>query len=568
MQSHEIREKFLKFFESKGHIIAKSSSVVPEGDSSVLFTTAGMQQFKPYYLGEKSPFGDKVVSVQKCIRTNDIEEVGDDTHLTFFEMLGNFAFNNAVSKKEAITWAYEFITKDLGLAIDYVTVFGGDDLTPKDEESAKIWQEIDPSLKIKEEGREDVFWGPTGDEGPCGPTTEIYINGVEIWNIVFNEYFKDKEGNFAKLQNFGIDTGMGLERLLVQVQGKYNVYDTDLFDYILEKIPKGDKKSRRVIADHIRSACFLISDGVVPTNKDRGYILRRLLRSAIRHAKKIGLSSITLIFDSICLKYKGVYDLENQKIRSVIEIEEKKFLKTLEKGLKIFLKKMPAMNLNTGQRIILELSGDDMFTLFTEHGFPVELIIEEAKERDIKVLNSEILRFNRLMKEHQDKSRAGAEQKFKGGLAGTSEATVRLHTAHHLLLAALQKVLGPSVKQRGSNITEERLRIDFSFDRKMTDEEKAEVEKLVNEAIEKDYKVIKREMPKSEAEKIGAEMEFGAKYDDLVSVYFVEDENGNVFSKEFCGGPHVERTGVIGKFKIQKEKASSAGIRRIKATLL
>ncbi len=425
-----------------------------------------------------------------------------------------------------------------------------------------------PESRIYFLGKEDNWWGP-GENGPCGPDTEIFydVTGtcgdlsqeeflfaqkeekvIEIWNNVFMEY-ESKDGKvIGKLTQKNVDTGMGLERITAVINGEDNVYDTDSFDYIFKQIPEGDKKSKRVIADHIRASCFLISDGVIPGNTDRAYILRRLLRGSIRHAKKSGLETVSSLVNSVCEKYKGVYELNSENIKSVIEAEENKFLNTLEKGLKEFEK---------GER--------DAFLLFTSFGFPLEMTIELAKEKGESV---DVEEFNKKMKEHQDKSRSGGEQKFKGGLAGTSEPIVKLHTAHHLLLAALQKVLGPSVKQRGSNITEERLRIDFAFDRKMTDEEKTEVEKIVNEGIQKDYKVIKREMPKQEAEQIGAEMEFGAKYEDVVSVYFIEDENGNAISKEFCGGPHVEHTGVLGKFKIQKEEASSAGVRRIKAILL
>lgn len=532
MTSNDIRQKFLKYFESKGHTIAPSSSVVPEGDSSVLFTTAGMQQFKPYYLGEKSPFGDKVVSVQKCIRTSDIEEVGDDTHLTFFEMLGNFAFNNAVSKREAITYAYEFITSEMGLTIDYVTVFGGDEITPKDEESEKIWRSIDSNLRIKEEGREDVFWGPTGDEGPCGPTTEIYVGGVEIWNVVFNEYYKDKEGNFKKLDNFGIDTGMGLERLLVQVQKKKNVYETDLFF--------GETtKEERIVADHVKASLVLISDGVIPSNTGQGYILRRLIRRAARFSKE----PLSIMIEKMKELYSGIYDLDD---RGEIAKEENKFRETLSNGLKEFEK------------------GTDPFILATTYGFPIELTEELAKEKGHSI---DLPDFRKKMSDHQKLSQTSSAGMFKGGLANHNEATVKLHTAHHLLLAALQEVLGKSVKQRGSNITDERLRIDFSFDRKMTDEEKKKVEDIVNDAIARDLQVVRKEMSKADAEQLGAQMEFGAKYGDIVSVYLIGDEKGEAFSKEFCGGPHMEHTGALGKFKIQKEEASSQGVRRIKAIL-
>lgn len=531
MTSNEIRQKFLNFFENKGYKIAPSSSLVPEGDASVLFTTAGMQQFKPFYVGTPSPFGDKVVSAQKCIRTSDIDEVGDDTHLTFFEMLGNFSFNNAVSKKEAINYGYEFITKEMGLKIDYVSVFKDDESgIAEDSESRQIWKEIDPSLEIRDHKKEDNFWGPTGEEGPCGPTTEIYINGIEIWNIVFNEYYKDKEGNFKKLDTFGIDTGMGLERLLVQSENKNNIYETDLFF--------GEKtKEERIVVDHVKAALFLTTDGVLPGNTGQGYILRRLIRRAVRFSK----GPLLKIQEDIRKIYEGIYDLNDH---GEIAKEEEKFKKTLEKGLKEFE------------------AGTDPFVLFTTYGFPIELTEELAKEKGQKIDRDD---FDKKMQEHQKLSQSASAGMFKGGLANHNEKTIKLHTAHHLLLAALQKVLGKDVKQRGSNITEERLRIDFSFDRKMTDEEKQKVEDLVNETIKKDLKVVKREMSREEAEKIGAEMEFGAKYEDTVSVYFIEDDNGEVFSKEFCGGPHVENVGLLGKFKIQKEEASSAGIRRIKA---
>ncbi|MDQ5953034.1 MAG: alanyl-tRNA synthetase [Patescibacteria group bacterium] len=573
MTSNEIREKFLTFFKEKGHSIIPSASLIPENDNSVLFTTAGMQPLVPYLLGKAHPQGTRLASAQKCLRTGDIDDIGDNRHLTFFEMLGNWSLGDYF-KDESIAWSYEFLTsKEKGLGLDasklYVTCFEGDESAPRDDESKNIWiQNGIPENRIYFLGKEDNWWGP-GENGPCGPDTEIFydVTGacgdlsqeeflnaqkeekvIEIWNNVFMEY-ESKDGKVVgKLSQKNVDTGMGLERITAVVNGKESVYQTDLFEYLFDQIPNAEEKSKRIISDHIRASCFLISDGVIPGNTDRAYILRRLLRSAIRHAKKSGLDSVTSLIDSVCEKYKGVYDLNSESIKPVIEAEEKKFLNTLDKGLKEFEK---------GER--------DAFLLFTSYGFPIEMTVELAKEKGESI---DLDVFNQKMKEHQEKSRAGGEQKFKGGLAGTSDVIVKLHTAHHLLLASLQKVLGPSVKQRGSNITEERLRIDFAFDRKMTDEEKAEVEKFVNEAIEKDYKVIKREMPKEEAEKIGAEMEFGAKYEDIVSVYFIEDENGNAISKEFCGGPHVEHTGILGKFKIQKEEASSAGVRRIKGVLM
>lgn len=552
MDSSEIRNKFLKFFEKRGHKIIPSASLVPESDPSVLFTTAGMQQFKPYYTGDKD--GDKdfgtrnVVSVQKCIRTGDIEEVGDDTHLTFFEMLGNFSFGG-YWKAEAIEYAYEFITSELGLTIDYVSVFEGDSETPADDESREIWQKLDSNLVIKNHNREDNFWGPTGEEGPCGPTTEIYINGVEIWNIVFNEFYKTKEGKYEPLATKGIDTGMGLERLLVQVQNKDNVYETDLFNNEKEK-------DSRIVADHVKAALFMVSDGVMPANTGRGYVLRRLIRRAVRFSK----TPLEREIEKVNKIYRGFYHLDDKEI---IKQEESKFKQTLEKGMKEFE------------------SGVDPFVLFTTYGFPIELTLELAKEKG-KTLNLED--FNKKMEEHQKLSQTSSTGMFKGGLANHEPKTVRLHTAHHLLLAGLKDVVSKDIKQRGSNITEDRLRIDFLFDRKLTDEEKQKVEAWVNDKIKQGFTVVRKEMPLSEAEKIGAEMEFGAKYPEVVSVYMIvpmseasrihdgeaigKDIMDKVISKEFCGGPHISDSSELGIFKIQKEEAVAAGIRRIKAVLI
>jgi alanyl-tRNA synthetase len=535
---------------------------VPVNDPSVLFTTAGMQQFKPYYSGQSSAQTDlgslNATSVQKCVRTSDIEEVGDERHLTFFEMLGNFSFGGYF-KKEAISWAHEFVTKELGLNIDYVTVFEGEANVPVDEESEKIWKSLDPNIAVKKFGRADNFWGPTGDEGPCGPTTEIYVDGIEIWNIVFNQYYQDKSKNLSPLKIQGIDTGMGLERLAKVVQKVPTVFETDLFHPIIARIGsmaarkdfKDYEKSVRVVADHVRTSVFLAADGVVPSNTDRGYILRRLIRRAVRYADLIGLppKSLEKIANMVVEEYKESYQevIGNfAKVIAEITKEEERFRQTLEKGLKEFEK------------------GADPFVLFTTYGFPVELTVELAQEKGRTV---DLADFERKMKAHQEESRKGAEQKFKGGLADEDPKTVRLHTAHHLLLAGLQEILGRQVKQRGSNITKERLRIDFSFDRKLTDEEKKKVEDFVNQKITQKLNVFCREMPKTEAEKIGAEMEFGAKYSDSVSVYFIEDLQGNIVSKEFCGGPHVSNTGELGKFKILKEEAVASGIRRIKAIL-
>ncbi len=549
MESNEIRSRFLKFFEAREHKIIPSSSLIPENDPSVLFTTAGMQQFKQYYTNPKSAEKDfdslNVATVQKCVRTGDIDEVGDSSHLTFFEMLGNFSFGG-YDRKKAIEYAHEFITKEMNLEISYVTIYKGNKNKniPRDDESEKIWKEI--GIKnIKEEG-EDVFWGPTGDSGPCGPTTEIFCknaNGkdVEIWNIVFNEYFcngsrekLDKgEATLKKLDILGVDTGMGLERLVSVVRKKKSVYETDLFN---------NEKTReeRIIADHIKTALFMASDGVIPSNTGRGYVLRRLVRRAVRFSKE-PLEKIIERNKSI---YNGVYILDD---KGEIKKEEKKFKETLERGLKEFEK------------------GIDPFTLATTYGFPIELTLELAKEKG-QTINLE--GFNKKMAEHQKLSQTASAGMFKGGLADHNEKTIKLHTAHHLLLAGLQAIVDKNIKQKGSNITEERLRMDFLCDHKLSDDEKKKVEDFVNDKIKAGLDVIRREMPLKEAEKIGAEMEFGAKYPDMVSIYFIEDKNGNQISKEFCGGPHVKNTSELGHFKIQKEEAVSAGVRRIKAVLL
>jgi alanyl-tRNA synthetase len=557
MTSNEIRHKFLKFFENKGHAVLPSASLVPQNDPSVLFNTAGMQPLVPYLLGEPHPAGKRLASAQKCLRTGDILDVGDNRHLTFFEMLGNWSLGDYF-KEESIAWSYEFLTdENTGLGLDpsrlYITCFEGDESAPRDEESKEIWMKAGvPESRIYFLGKEDNWWGP-GDNGPCGPDTEIFYdvtgklgelsheeflaaqkNGsvIEIWNNVFMEY-EAKDGKVAqKLTQKNVDTGMGLERITAVINGKESVYDTDLFN--------GEKtKEDRIVADHVRASLFLISDGVLPSNTGQGYVLRRLIRRAARLSKEPLSNKIPAIKNI----YEGVYDLDD---KGEIEKEENKFRATLEKGLKEFE------------------AGTDPFTLFTTYGFPFELTQDLAREQGREISRDD---FDTKMAEHQKLSQTAGAGMFKGGLANHNEKTIKLHTAHHLLLAALQKVLGPSVKQRGSNITEERLRIDFAFDRKMTDEEKKQVEDSVNEAIQKNLKVVRREMSREEAESIGAQMEFGAKYGDTVSVYFIEDENGDVFSKEFCGGPHVENTGALGKFKIQKEEASSAGVRRIKAIL-
>ncbi|HUD04343.1 MAG TPA: alanine--tRNA ligase [Candidatus Paceibacterota bacterium] len=574
MTSDEVRKRFLAFFEKRGHTGVPSSSLVPENDTSVLFTTAGMQQFKPYYTGEKkaqNDFGSKnTMSIQKCIRTSDIDEVGDATHLTFFEMLGNFSFGG-YGRKEAIIYAHDFITKELGLDISYVTFYRGNENVPRDDESRKMWQELGVA-DIREDGA-DVFWGPTGDSGPCGPTTEIYCKNadgkdVEIWNIVFNEYMcngsremLDKgQAKLIKLFVPGIDTGMGFERLVATIQKKKSVYDTDLFTPILKKIDdlavfqqtQDFVQGRRVIADHIRASVFMIADGVISSNTDRGYVLRRLIRMAIRYTdalviKEGGLAEVA---DAVIEHYGNSYPelhTHAEKIKKEINDEEKKFKKSIKEGLPLIGK-------------------EDPFILYTSYGIPFEMTksILYIQKKPLPDLED----FKLKMKKHQEISRAGAEQKFKGGMGDTSEISVRYHTATHLLHQALRDVLGKEVQQRGSNITPERLRFDFSFPRKMTDEEKKKVEDIVNEKIREALPMQKVVLPKAEAEKTGALHFFGDKYGDHVNVYFIGKTLDTAYSKEFCGGPHVTNTKELGTFKIQKEEAVSAGVRRIKAVLV
>lgn len=561
MNSADIRKKFLEFFKERGHVIVPPTSLVPDNDSSVLFTTAGMQQFKPYYIGKADAMNDfgalNTTSVQKCVRTSDIDAVGDESHLTFFEMLGNFSFGGYF-KEKAIQDAYDFITKEMGLKIDYVTVFEGEKGVPADEESEALWKNIDGSLRVEKHGRADNFWGPTGEEGPCGPTTEIYVDGLEVWNIVFNQYYQEKDRTLRPLEIQGIDTGMGLERLALVSQfpkqiGEKSIFDTDLFVPILAVIPKGDMRIRRIVADHIRTAVFMIADGVTPSNTERGYVLRRIIRRAVRHANTLGLH-VAQLAEIVSDTYKDMYPEvgEAEHIVSVLTNEEEKFRKTLSRGLKEFEKMSQD-----------RIPGEKAFDLYQTYGFPVEMTEELARERGTTVDREG---FEKELAHHQERSRSGAEQKFKGGLAGHSDVEIHYHTATHLLNAALKHVLGDSVKQKGSNITTERLRFDFSYPEKLTDEQKKQVEVFVNEQITAGLPVIRKEMPKAEAEALGAEMEFGGKYPDIVSVYFIGTPE-SALSREFCGGPHVENTSVLGHFKIIKEESVAAGVRRIKATL-
>ncbi len=581
MTHQEIREKFRKFMEAKGHLWVASSSLLP-GDPSVLFTTAGMQQFKPYYTAPEVAPAKNVASIQKCVRTSDIDEVGDESHLTFFEMLGNFSFGGYF-KEEAIRYAYEFITSPewMRLKIDYVSVFGGEGDIPADDESEKIWKSLDAGITVKKAGKADNFWGPTGNDGPCGPTTEIYVDGVEIWNIVFNQYYQRPDKTLEPLETPGVDTGMGLERLAMVAQKVQTVFEADLFQKPLGMLLNftADQRKARIIADHLRGALFLLSDGVRPSNKEQGYVLRRLIRRLLVHAEQeyIPLNRMKEFIWDVIMEYGPFYPnlMEGEKeIISAFEKESQLFQQTLERGLKELYRKYPglqAQKLEPGREIRpfivgQKIKGEDAFDLYQSYGFPKEIIKELAEER-LYEFDEEA--FNRELEKHQERSRTASAGMFKGGLAGNSEVITRYHTATHLLNAALRKVLGAHVIQKGSNITEERTRFDFSHPAKMTNKEKTEVEQLVNEWIARDLPVERKEMPLREARELGAVGAFGEKYHDTVSVYTVSDpKTGEVISREFCGGPHVTHTGEIGTFKIIKEEAVSAGVRRIKATIL
>lgn len=571
MTHTEIRKRFLTFFEERGHTSVPSSSLLPD-DPSVLFTTAGMQQFKRYYTGEldaQKDFGAlNTVSIQKSIRTSDIDEVGDTSHNTFFEMLGNFSFGGYF-KKEAIAWAHEFITKEMGLTIDYVSVFGGEKDIPADEESENLWKEIAPEIDVRHFGREDNFWGPTGAEGPCGPTTEIYVDGIEIWNIVFNEFYCRPDGSMDPLETKGIDTGMGLERLALvsQFPGQdKSIFDTDLLTEIMRLIPSSlEPRVQRIIADHIRASVFLLSDGVRPSNKEQGYVLRRLLRRAIVHEHlSDGLFDLLDVLRGAIRFYKEFYPgLDEDTIVDAFSKEREKFSATLKRGLRE-LERVEVVDAATA------------FRLYESFGLPYEIIKELGDARAIALTRES---FDEKFKEHQEKSRAGAAKKFGGHglLLDTGElkaadekelvTVTRLHTATHLLHAALRKVLGDEVQQAGSDITADRLRFDFTFSRKLTDVEKSRIEDMVNEVIDKNMKVNKVTLPIEEAKKTGALFFFKEKYPDEVNVYYVGDDLDSAFSKEFCGGPHVTHTGDIGKIRIVKEEAVGAGARRIRATI-
>lgn len=581
MKANEIREKFLEFFKAKGHTVIPSASLVPENDPTVLFTTAGMHPLVPYFLGQVHPGGQRLVNYQKSLRTDDIDEVGDEVHNTFFEMLGNWSLGD-YWKKEAISWSYEFLTDRKWLGFDpkklAVSVFAGDQDAPRDEESAEIWKALGiPEGRIAYLGKKDNWWGPAGLTGPCGPDTEMfYWTGeegvpekfdpqnklwVEIWNDVFMQYNKTIDNKFEPLKQRNVDTGMGLERITAVMQDKASIYQTELFLPLLEKIHslarKRDERAERIIADHLRAATFLIADGVVPSNKDRGYVLRRLVRRAVRYGQFLGINQefCTEIAAVVIENYEEVYPelrRHEEKIIDELAREDLKFRKTLAKGLKEFEK-------------MGEIDGQKAFDLFQTYGFPLELTEELAEGRGQKINREE---FAASFKKHQELSRTSSAGVFKGGLADHSERTTRLHTATHLLQAGLRHVLGNQLFQKGSHVTAERTRFDFNFDRKVAPEELQQVEDWVNEQVRRDLPVKREIMTPKEAHALGAIGLFDEKYEDKVSIYAIwNPKSGEVVSREFCGGPHVERTGLVGKFKILKEEAVAAGIRRIKATV-
>lgn len=582
MKAIEIRNKYLNFFERHGHKVIPSAPLIPENDPSVLFTTAGMQPLVPYLLGAKHPEGTRLTDYQKCLRTNDIDEVGDNRHLTYFEMLGNWSLGDYF-KEESIAMSYEFLTKELGIPNEKlsVTCFAGDEDCPRDNVTAECWKKAGiPEERIYFYGKDDNWW-IAGEEGPCGPDTEMFYDTgkpacgpdcqpscdcgkyVEIWNNVFMEYLK-KDGKYSKLAQRNVDTGLGLERMAMLLQGKETPFDTEIFSPIMDKLSelakKDDIASRRIVAEHLRASMMVIADGGRPSNIDRGYILRRLIRRMTRHLNKleIDLNELSGLIDLDVEILKDMYPelvSKKEEIKEVIIQEKDKFIKTLAHGEKEFNKVIARIKAEGKDTI----DSESIFKLYETYGFPPEVTKDLAVENGLKVNMDEV---DQLFKVHQNKSRLGSEQKFKGGLAGTGEQEIKYHTATHLLNAALKQVIGKDSHQRGSNITPERMRFDFSCDHKLTDEEKKKAEDLVNEWIKEDLKVTVETMNKEDAIKSGAECMFIEKYPEEVTVYTI----GNV-SKELCGGPHVQHTGELGHFKIVKEEACSSGVRRIKAIL-
>ncbi len=583
MKAIEIRNKYLNYFKNHNHKVIPSAPLIPENDPSVLFTTAGMQPLVPYLLGENHPEGRRLTDYQKCLRTNDIDEVGDNRHLTYFEMLGNWSLGDYF-KEESIAMSFEFLTKELGIPAEKISVtcFAGDEDAPRDTVTAECWKKAGiPEDRIYYYGKDDNWW-IAGEEGPCGPDTEMFYDTgkpacgpdcqpscdcgkyVEIWNNVFMEYYKTKDGKYEKLKQHNVDTGLGLERMTMLLQGKETPFDTELFAPIMDRLQNlakaDDIASRRIVAEHLRASMMVIADGGRPSNIDRGYVLRKLIRRMTRHLNKlqVDLSELEGLIDLDIEILKDMYpELEANKdtIKQVIIEEKDKFIKTLAHGEKEFEKAINRAKQENKNVIV----GQTIFKLYETYGFPPEITADLAREQGFEIDNSE---FEKLFKEHQEKSRMGSEQKFKGGLAEQNEKTIAYHTATHLLHKALQIVLGPNATQKGSNITTERLRFDFSHPEKMTKEQIQQVEDIVNEQIKRDLPVTCEEMSLEDAKNSGAMGLFENKYGDKVKVYTIGD-----FSKEICGGPHVTHTGELGHFKIKKEESSSAGVRRIKAVL-
>ncbi|MDD5706741.1 MAG: alanine--tRNA ligase [Kiritimatiellae bacterium] len=594
MTADTLRQKYLSFFASKGHAVISGASLIPENDPTVLFTTAGMHPLVPYLLGEPHPAGKRLTDVQKCVRTGDIEAVGDAAHLTFFEMLGNWSLGDYF-KKEAIAWSYEFLTSPQYLGFDparlSVSVFQGEGNVPRDEESIAIWKSLGiPAERIHALPKEDNWWGPAGQTGPCGPDTEMFIDTlkpacgpacrpgchcgkyIEIWNDVFMQYNKTADGRYEPLKQANVDTGMGVERTICMLQGRASVFETELFAPLMARIaelsttPPADvatvQRAQRIIADHLRTATFILGDqrgGVKPGNLGANYVLRRLIRRAVRYAKLLGIGPgfARALAEIVVANYRHVYPELQEKSETIfneLAIEEERFEKTLVSGQKEFDKISTALKTH-GQT---QLSGRTAFKLYDTYGFPLEMTEELASEQGLTVDRAG---FDEAFKKHQELSKQG-DKNFKGGLADHGDATTRLHTATHLLHKALQIVLGPHAQQKGSNITPERLRFDFTHGEKMTPEQLAEVERIVNEQIGRNLTITLETMTIEEARAQGATALFAAKYGEQVKVYTAGD-----FSKEVCGGPHTKTTGELGKFKIQKEESSSAGVRRIRAVL-
>ncbi len=586
ISSDKLKKMYLEFFQKNGHKVIANASLIPENDSTALFISAGMHPLVPYLLGQPHPSGKKLVNVQKCLRTSDIDEVGNNFHLSFFEMLGNWSLGDYF-KQESIRWSYEFLTSKEWLNIDekklFVTVFAGDEKAPRDTDSARIWEELGfPKEKIFYLPREDNWWGPVGSTGPCGPDTEIFYDTGkepcgsecnpgcscgkfnEIWNNVFMEYNRTPDGEYELLEQKNVDTGMGVERTVAVLQEKDNVYETEIFVPIInrikelagiEEISADQIRSVRIICDHSRAATFLLAEGIVPLNVEQGYVLRRVIRGAIRHGKLMGIEEefLSVLSQIVIETYSGDYShLKSNEDFIVTELrkEYKKFSNTLARGLNRF---------NRIARNKKKIDGKDAFLLYQSFGFPIEITKDLGQENDIFV---DVDGFHEEFQMHQKVSRASADKKFGSGLADTAKETVKLHTATHLLNEALRRVLGKDVTQKGSNITHERLRFDFNFDRKLTDQEIKDVEELVNGQIKEALPVKRIETTLDEAIKIGSQAVFEQKYGEKVSVYSIGD-----FSMELCSGPHVKNTGELGRFKIIKEEGISAGVRRIRAVL-